>query len=202
MRDYSHIDEYLNELEQDVYPQPQDAGHTALALSSIKWLIESLPTGSSCKTVLDVGAGEGFCQNMFLAAGISYAGISLGQDYEVAKVQGLNVQPYDFNFIPLENAIVDLVYSRHSLEHSFSPLISLLEWRRVSKQYLAIILPAPEHYKPGGRNHPYVLFVEQWLAMFTIAGWAVIESRMETGIDGNIWEYWFLLEKTDRPTYE
>jgi len=198
MRNYKQIDQYLDMLEEDVYPQPQDEGHTLLANRSIGWLSTHLPPAL---TVLDVGAGEGFCQDIFLAYGYSYAGISLGEDCVVAKANGKNVHPMDFNFLTLEDETIDLVYSRHSLEHSFSPLISLLEWRRVSRKYLAVILPAPEHYKPGGRNHPFVLYREQWLALFEIAGWKIEQAYMELGLDKEIWEYWYICSKTDRPDY-
>ena len=62
MRDYSHIDKYLDDLLGDIYPQPPDPGHAALAQAVIDLWMSRL---SGVKTVLDVGAGQGFCQPMF-----------------------------------------------------------------------------------------------------------------------------------------
>jgi len=62
VRDYSRIDKYLNKLGTEIYPQPQDEGHSALALESIRTF---MPLADGVKTVLDLGCGEGFCQDFF-----------------------------------------------------------------------------------------------------------------------------------------
>lgn len=198
MKNYDRIDSYITELYADVYPQPPDAGHSALAQKVIDRWMSRLP---ECKSVLDLGCGVGFCQPMFEAWGKAYEGICLGEDFIGAQRLGRNVKLMDFNFLEYDDNSFDLCFARHSLEHSFSPLISLMEWRRVSKTWLGLVLPAPEHYLPGGRNHPYVLYKNQWVALFEIAGWNVIWDDDERGEDGVVWEYQFLLEKCPRPQY-
>ena len=80
-RDFIFIDQYLDELAEDFYPQPPDDGHTALAVEVIdKWIPEIKP-----KNVLDVGCGEGFCQGHFERHGLYYRGICLGEDFEKAR---------------------------------------------------------------------------------------------------------------------
>lgn len=168
MRNYNNVDRYLNELIGDVYAQPEDVGHTHLAQQVIDRWLSGLP---SCKSVLDVGCGQGFCQGMFEKWGVQYTGVALGNDVIEAKGAGRNVDRMDYTFLEYDDSSFDLVFARHSLEHSFSPLLSLLEWHRVSKQWLGIIVPAPEHFGFKGRNHYYVLNTDQWMNLLNKAGW-------------------------------
>lgn len=195
MRNYKHVDRYLNELLNDVYDQPEDAGHTELAQGIIKRWMSSLP---DCKTVLDVGAGQGFCQPMFEAFGVYYEGVALGNDYLEAQKNGYNIERMDFNFLEYEDESFDLIFSRHSLEHSFSPLLSLMEWYRVSKQWLGLVVPAPEHFGHGGRNHYYVLTEAQWNNLLSKAGWHPIWFHVNNNNNDVPMEYCFFCEKTRR----
>lgn len=171
MRNYSNVDRYLNELIQDIYPQPEDAGHTLLATKIIDRWMSGLP---DCHNVLDVGAGTGFCQSMFERWKIEYTGVALGEDVIEAERLGRNVKRMDFSFLDFDDTSFDLVFSRHSLEHSFSPIISLMEWHRVSKSWLGLVVPAPEHFGYGGRNHNYVFNKAQWMNILDKTGWKPI----------------------------
>ena len=86
-----------------------------------KWL----PIATSVKTVLDVGCGTGFLQETFESFGKEYTGITLGEDFLVAKGLGKNVYNMDFNFLEFPANSFDLIFSRHSLEHSPFPLLTL-----------------------------------------------------------------------------
>jgi len=163
MRDYTNIERYINELTGDVYPQPPDEGHTRMA----RWLIDNwfvnLPT---CKTVLDVGCGSGFMQPMFAELGIVWTGVTLSADYLVCKNQGLDVHNEDMSFLPFADKSYDVVLGRHVLEHSPMPILTLMEWNRVAKQWVCVVLPNPDHYGYVGRNHYSVMSHTQlvWLA--------------------------------------
>lgn len=200
MRDYSNIDRYLNELLADIYDQPEDVGHTHLAQRTIDRWLSGLP---NCKTVLDVGAGQGFCQPIFEKWGVQYKGIALGNDVIEAKRHGWNIDRMDFNFLEYEDNTFDLVFSRHSIEHSFSPLLSLMEWHRVSKQWLGIVVPAPEHFGHLGRNHYYVLDRGQWMNLLEQAGWHPIwEHTNNLSPESEIpMEYCIFSEKVKRVKY-
>lgn len=201
MRDYKHIDEYLNRLYDDVYPQPPDEGHTAWAKESIDAFLKHADT-SKISTVLDVGCGQGFCQDIFKLHLINYLGIAIGDDVVQAQNNGNSVINSDFSFIPDKDNSWDFLYSRHSLEHSPMPLITLMEWHRVTRRYLGVVLPAPEHWKYGGKNHYFVMTQEQWKILFDVAGFDIIYENVKKqrmAADNTVpeveIEFWFLLEK-------
>jgi ubiquinone/menaquinone biosynthesis C-methylase UbiE len=202
MRDYTFIDAYLNILLRDIYPQPEDAGHINLAQEVIDMWCSRL---TNVKSVLDVGCGTGFCQPMFEKHGIPYTGIALGTDVVTAINENRNVKRMDFNFLEYEDLSFDMIFSRHSLEHSPMPLLTLMEWARVSKNWLGIILPAPEHYTFEGLNHYSVMTIPQIQAIIPRAGWNIIwfdtkEKYIPATeeIEGHFVpeEYWVFCEKT------
>lgn len=207
MRNWERMDGYLTALLKDVYPQPQDSGHSGLAKLVIDQWGALLTT---CHSVLDVGCGEGFCQPFFESWGMSYEGVCLGQDFVVARDLGRNVKKMDFNFLEYEDRSFDMVFARHSLEHSPMPILTLMEWHRVARQWLGVVLPAPEWYTYVGANHYSVATMEQAKGWLDRAGWKILweeihEESQEVKKDsgGNIVfrsplmpnEYWLFAEK-------
>jgi len=191
MRDYTYIDRYLDELEKDIYEQPPDEWHTRMAADVInKWI----PKLNDCNTVLDVGCGQGFCESMFDALGKDYFGVTLGHDFEIAQSEfGWMIFCDDFTFLPWESGAMDLIFSRHSLEHSPMPLLTLMEWHRVAKKYLCLIMPKPSAFGFGGRNHYSVLTVEQIKFLLDRSGWEIMWEDHETSE-----EYRFMCKKVQR----
>jgi SAM-dependent methyltransferase len=172
MRDWSRIDSYLTSLEGDVYPQPTgNDEHPAFAKQVIDSWMSKL---TGCNTVLDVGCGEGFCEDFFKEWGAKYEGVCLGDDYLVARERGRNVKKMDFSFLEYEENSFDLVFSRHSLEHSPMPLLTLFEWARVTKQWLGLVLPHPDFYTYKGLNHYAVMEKEQAVWLLDRAGFKVL----------------------------
>lgn len=53
------------------------------------------------------------------------------------------------------------------------PLLALMEWHRVSRKYLIVVVPHAENVIQGGKNHYYMLFPTQWEILFKRAGWQV-----------------------------
>lgn len=198
MRDYKNIDAYLDRLINDIYPQPQDKRHTEWAKDAIEYFLYFV--GKDISSVLDLGCGEGFCQDLF--EGKEYLGVAWGEDVVKARENGKNVTEADFSFLGGVDGVFDLLFSRHSLEHSPFPLLTLMEWHRVSKRYLAVVLPDPAFWLYVGRNHYYVLNVEQWENLFDVAGWKIITCTKKSAImseEENAQpvdiEFWYLLEK-------
>lgn len=195
MRNFNHLENYLDELLGDIYKQPEDAGHTALAQEVIDFWMSRL---ADCHSVLDVGCGTGFCQAMFEKHNVEYEGVALGEDVSVATNLNRNVFKMDFSFLSYPDKSFDFIFSRHSLEHSPMPLLTLMEWARVSKNWLGIIVPAPEHYTFEGLNHYSVMTMEQLDVTLARAGWKPIwedKKLLESGVPQ---EYWIFCEKVNR----
>lgn len=176
MRDYTHIDRYITQLYNDIYPQPEDHGHSGLALKVIDHWCSRMTT---CHSVLDVGAGTGFCQPFFERWGIGYYGVALGEDVVTAQALGRAVKKMDFSFLEFPDNSFDLIFARHSLEHSPMPLITLMEWARVSRNWLGIVLPHPEWYGFKGQNHYSVMTEEQAKNTLETAGWYPIWEHID-----------------------
>lgn len=198
-KDYEKFDRYYRELMTDIYPQPQTTthdGHFIRAYRIIrKWIPRIQP-----RNVLDVGCGEGFCQCIFEEFGVKeYLGLSLGEDVVIAKKNGRTVKEMDFNFVDLPDDSFDLVFARHALEHSPFPIITLMEWHRLSYRWLILVLPKPLDGTIGyiGRNHYSVAGshtqIRWWLRR---AGWRVVDKFHSDD------EFRYLCVKMSRISYE
>lgn len=193
MRDYTHIDEYLNELAGDVYAQPEDEWHTQMTYEVLnQWI-----AGLDIVSVLDVGCGAtAISEPFFREHGVIYMGISLGEDVDTARKLGKNVFDADMSFVDLTEGIFDLVWARHVLEHSPMPLLTLMEWHRIARKWLCLIMPNPTHFTYVGRNHYSVMEPHHIVWLLRRAGWKVVQHQL---LD---MEFRFLCEKQPRISYE
>lgn len=186
-RDYTRFDGYLNRLTQDVYAQPPDAGHVAWGLQAIHTLA-SIPQG--CQNVLDVGCGQGQFAGAFVERGLAWTGVTIGEDYQVAKAKGLDVREADMTFLPFDDDSFDLLFVRHALEHSPCPLVTLMELRRVCRGWMVLILPTPEYWGVRGRNHYAVFPRDNWLWLLARAGWRPLHEHTFTTDDPLFMVHW------------
>jgi SAM-dependent methyltransferase len=98
--------------------------------------------------VLDVGMGYGYHCGYLAKKGYDVTGItthvtdSLRQH---ARDECYTVKKMDMHFLEFEDETFDLVWSHHSLEHSFSPLLALREWYRVTKKGGCVAVTVPPH---------------------------------------------------------
>jgi len=168
IRDYSKFDEHYAELLKDIYEQPNDEGHSRMAEEIIsKWM----PGLREIKNVLDVGCGTGFCSQYFKNYGVEYLGIAIGKPSIFPLIFDL-----DYNFTDFLDETYDLIFSRHSLEHSPFPLLTLMEWHRIAKKYLMLILPEPESYTYVGKNHYSVMNPRQIKWLLRRSGWEIFSK--------------------------
>lgn len=164
---------HLEILYYDIYAQPEDEGHTAWARHVLDRLIPA-----DVKTVLDVGCGQGFLAKYFADRGIDWTGVTLGADVEICRQNELNVLEEDVSFLSADNYSYDMILARHILEHSPMPILTLLEWRRVSKKYLLLIAPAPDYWGVRGRNHYSIAPYEQLRWWLDLTGWHVVMAEI------------------------
>lgn len=210
MRNYTNFDRFVSSVQQDVLPQPPDPGHTAWGVSAIQKMLGVLGNVERLN-VLDVGCGqapfaglfEGHPYNMY------WRGVTIGEDFAAANlVRPGHVYHEDMSFLPFADALFDVVFCRHALEHSPFPLLTLMEWHRVAKNWLMLIVPG-EYWGVRGRNHYSVLSEKHWTWLLERSGWHPLwtESFFTTdplflehtgkGVapDLSVVEYRFLCEK-------
>ena len=172
MRDYTRFEANLSRLQQDVYAQPPDIGHTLWGAHAIGRFLEHLGPGT-VKSVLDVGCGQAVFASLFKGEpwNIEWTGVTIGEDYDVAVQFQPSVHNCDFSFLPFDDNQFDMVFARHALEHSPFPILTLMEWRRVCRKHLVVIAPAAEHWGVRGRNHYSVATQDQLKWYLLRAGW-------------------------------
>lgn len=177
MRDYRNFDKWITDIQNDVYPQPADVYHQWWGDLIINAWLYPL---SGTVTVLDVGCGQGQFEPTFRALGKKWTGVTLGTDYDICKNAGLDVYKEDMSFLHFDDNSFDIIFARHVLEHSAFPLLTLMEWRRVSKEYMILVLPNPDHFQYFGKNHYSVMSNSHILWLAARAGWrAIVKNYME-----------------------
>lgn len=193
MRDYTNFDKYLSDIQLDTYPQPLDTGHLCWARESLNMVPDDTDT------MLDVGCGEGFLKPDFEAREIVWNGITLGKvDYDRARKRGYGgIYLGDFTFTHFQDGMFDLIYSRHALEHSPFPIITLMEWHRIATKNLLLIAPAPEYWGYYGKNHYSVANEAQLWWWLRRAGWDIVERQYLKTSDKSFLEF-YLPEQKDR----
>jgi SAM-dependent methyltransferase len=173
-RDYTNFHNHLVELDKDVYSQPSDPGHTAWATDAITDLCKGLEV----ENVLDVGCGQGFCSDIFTSMNMHYTGITASlADVKAGLDEERNIALGYATFLPYGDNSFDLIFARHILEHSPFPLITLMEWYRVTKKYLVLVMPAWEYWLVGGINHYSMLGRDQLWHLMKRAGWYIKEDQ-------------------------
>ena len=138
-----------------------------------------LPNG---KKLLSIGCGTGRDVAMFRDNGYSCEGITLGpRNVKFAQqVFGIQIQTCDIHATPFPDREFDGVIASHTMEHSYAPLILLLEMNRILKPGGRIIIETPP-YKDFtyGDNPHHVLCptVEQMDGLLLKSNFKVIFSE-------------------------
>lgn len=190
MRDYRHVERYLNELHSDVYAQPPDEATQAL----IEQLAEQwLPELQGLDSILDIGCAQGQAIPVLEKYCDRVIGVTLGKDAMIASHKGHMVYLADMTFLPFGPGEFKLLWCRHVLEHSPMPLLTLMEWHRVAGQWAIVAVPSIAFHGWGGQQHYYVLHPEQWKNLFRRAGWKILWQDLSQEI-----EHRWLLEKDER----
>lgn len=169
IRNYHYINQYLDKLQEEIYPQPSDEGHTSWAKEAIDQL---LPI--DVNNVLDVGCGVGFCRHFFEDRNIVWVGTTLNiQDAYYMAAADISYQIMDMSFLQFPNDSFDMIFARHVLEHSPMPLVTLMEWHRVGRKYLMLVVPTIEFWNLCERNHYSIFPKDVWICLFAKSGWQI-----------------------------
>lgn len=178
MRNYTNFDRYVSAVQQDVYPQPPDPGHTAWGVSAIRKMLGILGNVNGFN-LLDVGCGQAPFASEFEGEPykLNWRGVTIGEDFAAAnRVRPGLVYHEDMSFLPFADGLFDIVFCRHALEHSPFPLLTLMEWHRIAKNWLMLILPG-DYWGVRGRNHYSVLTEAHWRWLLIRSGWNPLWSE-------------------------
>jgi ubiquinone/menaquinone biosynthesis C-methylase UbiE len=98
--------------------------------------------------ILDVACGDGVGLSWFKEKEFKNVfGVEFSQQkHDIAKTYGYPVLQSDMHSLAYEDKSFDIVYSSHTLEHSYDPSKALSEWNRILKDdgLLILVLPYPD----------------------------------------------------------
>lgn len=104
-------------------------------------------------SILDAGARDGWTVSLFNDLGFSASGIELvGDVVQNAQARGRNVIKGDIQQLPFEPASFDVVFCRHTLEHTTDPRLALREMARVTKSGGLIFVSLPIERAAHGKH--------------------------------------------------
>lgn len=193
-----------------VYSEPDSNLHMNIMNSVIPRFVQNYKPDTEAQ-ILDIGCGQGYGMLKFRELGYNnVSGLTLSsEDAAAARDRGFTVAEEDMSFQSADDATYDVLFARHSLEHSPYPLLTLLEFYRILKPtgMIYVEMPSPkcarvlEEYD----NHYAIMGVRQWQALMTRAGFSNIDtgelkfsiSNTNTGetLGDEVYE-WYVLKKS------
>lgn len=203
-RPWQHMERYLDHLNRQVYAEPPVLRHSQITHLAFSRFV--MPIKENLKDVVDVGCGQAVALKLFKDAGMNPIGVTLGtEDAEVCRKQGYDVRIGDQSFLEFPDGSFDMVWSRHCLEHSAMPLLTLFEYNRVLREgkYAYVEVPQPDSIHIENPNH-YSLFSDRgWRNLFKRAKLHLIGFTFYTlpytfrpGVSMDDYYYSYLLQKT------
>lgn len=193
-----------------VYSEPDTNIHMMVMDHMIPKFVEEYNLDDS-KKILDIGCGRGYGMLKFAELGCTnISGLTLSkEDANAARDREFDVVEEDMSFMTADNDTYDVLFARHSLEHSPFPLLTLLEFYRVlaNDGLVYIEMPSPKCDRPLEEydNHYSIMGPRQWTALMKRAGFTVVDvgelnfsiNNRDTGEDVGEEVYeWYVLRKT------
>lgn len=201
---YDKLDDFIRErIRADIYPEPPDQGHVRVIYEVLEQI--NRKWGLRGKHVLDVGCGAGVALEKLGEYGAVAKGLTFGDDFVACKRKGLDVLEMDMSFLEFPDESFDLVWARHSLEHSLFPYFTLHVLFSVLRPggLLYAELPAPDTSANHqlNPNHYSCLTRSSWLSLFKRVGFDIADSfdiAVQLNCGPDTW-YSFYLQK---PSYQ
>jgi len=169
---------YYDHVLGTVYSEGESPFHRTITEDVVRRFIDPLELPKN-SVIRDLGCGPGYFLDQMGSRGYTdIQGLSLSnEDLNLCVSRGHRVKRSDMNFLEDRDESVDLLFCRHSLEHSPFPYITLIEYNRVLKPngVLYVEVPSPDCDQPHekNRNHYSILGRKMWLALFERTGFDV-----------------------------
>jgi len=203
-RSMARFFEFLERIATETYPEALTEGHTEVTQKALDYLFSNFTLPQHAR-ILDVGCGQGVALLPFQKRGYLPTGITINAtDAAVCQGLGFDVRIMDQSFLAFDDGTFDLVWARHVIEHSFMPLYTITEFRRVLRSggLLYLEVPAPDTVKhERNPNHYSILGKEMWTALLERTGFAIagtVDYFIGTPGDGRdtYWGYFAVANKT------
>jgi len=194
---------YYDHVLSTVYSEGHSPFHRTITDDVVTRFIDPLALPKTAQ-IRDLGCGPGYFLDLMGARGFTNVrGITLSpDDIRICAEKGhQDLARADMNFLADSDESVDLLFCRHSLEHSPFPYITLIEYNRVLRPngVLYVEVPAPDcelgHEK--NRNHFSILGKQMWLSLLERTGfdveWHDYEFPVSFGDDrGTVQERYYI----------
>ena len=170
---------YYDHVLSTVYSEGESPFHRTITEDVVTRFIDPLALPKTA-VIRDLGCGPGYFLDLMRSREFtSVRGITLSNDdiSICAKKGHTDLVRADMNFLSDSDESVDLLFCRHSLEHSPFPYITLIEYNRVLRPngVLYVEVPAPDcelsHEK--NRNHYSIMGRAMWLSLLERTGFDV-----------------------------
>jgi len=174
-----------------VYDEGPSDFHNVITRDVVEKFIDPMALPKDAK-IVDLGCGIGYFLDEMKSRGYTdVTGITLSIDDANASIgKGHRVLRSDMNFLSVPDESQDLLFCRHSLEHSPFPYITLLEYNRVLKPSGNLYIEVPQlncdQVHENNRNHYSIMDKTMWLSLLS-----------RTGFDVTWYEYSFPVEFSD-----
>lgn len=169
---------YYDHVLGTVYTEGESSFHQAVTNDVIDRFIQPMGLDQSAK-ILDLGCGPGYFLDRMKELGYNNTeGVTLSiDDHNTCVAHGHRIRRADMNFLADRDETVDMLFCRHSLEHSPFPYITLLEYNRVlrpgGRLYVEVPQPDCEQQHENNRNHFSILGRTMWLSLLQRTGFDV-----------------------------
>ena len=182
---------YYDHVLGQVYAEGHAPFHQSITKDVVGKFIDPLNLPKDAN-IIDLGSGPGYFLDEMRSRGYTnLTGIGLSDDdLAICRNNGHQVRKSDMNFLDDRDESVDLLFCRHSLEHSPFPYITLLEYNRLLKNngklYIEVPEPDCDVAHEENRNHYSIMGRKMWLSLL-----------QRTGFDVQWAEYGFPVDFTD-----
>lgn len=164
--------------------------------------MDFIPTNRDYVNILDVGFGDGwsltelkhrFPQSFIFGLTFNQQELEFFEkNFKVSQTQAFYGDMHNMSF---ESKFFDLVYSRDNFEHSISPYIALLEFKRILKDdgYILITIPGEEWTEEP--EHITLLNKRQMLHLIQICGLKLKDYQYSEYPEAAVNQHRYLIEK-------
>ena len=198
LKRYSRLHEFIEKrIKEDLYPEFPDIGHIQVTNEVLEHIDKKW--GLRGKLVLDVGCGQGLALEKFIEYGALAKGLAFGKDYAECTRKGFDVYEMDMSFLEFPDETFDLIWARHSLEHSLFPYFTLdglfSALKRDGLLYVEVPAADTSANHQLNKNHYSCLTRSSWMTLFDRVGFNLLESydrEVQLRCGPDIWYSFFL----------